>query len=150
MNTPAGPRSDQPDQSGHTDRRWPALLAPWSGHVPVIVELALYRWHDLYSQAINLPHRTAAEHAVRAQRLAVLCDRRARWWDVLAAWTYHRADYSVPFVYAHAAQRCATTDRDSARFWRETAADWTARAQGRPTSDAAGALSNHHELGIAS
>jgi hypothetical protein len=38
--------------------------------------------------------------------------------------------------------------RDDARFWTETAADWRARAEHRPTSDAAGALSNHADLGV--
>ncbi len=38
--------------------------------------------------------------------------------------------------------------QDDARFWRETAADWQARAEHRPTSDAAGALSNWAELGV--
>ena len=44
----------------------------------------------------------------------------------------------------------ADSARDDARFWREAAQDWQARADRRPTSDAAGALSNHHELEIAS
>ncbi len=144
MNTPAHLPVD------HAAVSRPALLAPSSGYVPAVVELALYRWQEQYGHALDLPDGTAAENAVRAERLALLCDRRARWWDVLAHWTYHRADWSVSFVYAHAAQHSAGKDRDSARFWRETAADWRARAEGRPTSDAAGALSNHHELGIAS
>ena len=128
--------------------RHDARHAPSTGYVPAVVELALYLWHDLYDHALGLPRGTAGEHAVRAGRLAVLFDRRARWWDVLAGWTYRRADWSVPFVYAHAAQGCAAKDRDMARFWRETAADWRARAEHRPTSDAAGALSNWDELGV--
>ena len=66
---------------------------------------------------------------------------------MLAAWSYRHGS-AVPLVYGHAAQHCASKDRDSARFWRETAADWRARAERRPTSDAAGALSNHHELEV--
>ena len=142
MNSTAHPHLD------HTAESWPALRAPSSGYVPAVVERALSRWEERYVQALDLPHRTAVEHAVRAERLAVLHDHRSRWWDVLAHWTYHRADWSVPFAYAHAAQHCAGKDRDSARFWRETAADWHARAIGVPTSDAAGALSNLHELGV--
>jgi hypothetical protein len=53
-------------------------------------------------------------------------------------------------VFAVAAIEAAASARDDARFWRETAEDWQARADRRPTSDAAGALSNHHELEIAS
>ena len=124
--------------------------ATTTGYVPAIVEAALRRWNVQYDQARDMVRRTDAEHAARAGRLAALCERRARWWDVLAAWTYHRADPAVPVVFGHAAQYCASKDRDSARFWRETAADWRARAEGRPTSDVAGALSNHHELGMAS
>ncbi len=145
MNTPIHPRLDHRD---HTGGLRAALFAPSSGYVPAVVELALYRWHELYDHALALPHRTAAEHAVRADRLAVLHDRRARWWDVLAHWTYHRAGYFVAYVYAHAAQACASHDRDTARFWRDTAADWRARAEHRPTSDSAGALSNWDELGV--
>ncbi len=121
-----------------------------TGYVPAIVDAALRRWDAQYDEARSLPKTTDAEHATRAARLAVLCERRARWWDVLATWTYHRADPSVPMVFGHAAQHCASKDRDSARFWRELAADWHARAVGEPTSDAAGALSNLHELGVAS
>ncbi|WP_297651268.1 hypothetical protein [Pseudonocardia sp.] len=40
------------------------------------------------------------------------------------------------------------TEQDRARFWRDSAADWQARAERRPTSDAAGALSNWAELGV--
>lgn len=127
-----------------------AATTTTTGYVPAIVEAALHRWNTLYAQAQSLPKGSDAEHAVRAARLGVLYDRRARWWDVLAAWAYHRADPSVPLVFGHAAQHCAGDDRDSARFWCELAADWHARAVGEPTSDAAGALSNHHELGIAS
>ncbi len=132
----------------HSDEDPPALRGPSSGYVPAIVEAALCRWNAQYDQARDLPKRTDAEHATRAERLAVLCDRRARWWDVLAHWTYHGADPSPPVVFGHAAQGCASADRDTARFWRELAADWRARAEHRPTSDAAGALSNWHELGV--
>ncbi len=149
MNTPTPYRPDHTRAHlDHPGGDWPALLGPSSGYVPVIVDAALSRWLQQYDQALDLPHTTAVEHAIRADRLAVLHDRRARWWDVLAAWTYHRSGWSVAFVYAHAAQTCASRDRDSARFWRDTAADWRARAEHRPTSDAAGALSNWHELGV--
>ena len=121
--------------------------AATSGFVPAIVDAALNRWQWQYLQALAMPTGADAEHAVRAERLAELTDRRSRWWDVLAAWTYRNGS-SVPFVYGDAAQHCASKDRDSARFWRESAADWWARAEHRPTSDAAGALSNHDELEV--
>jgi hypothetical protein len=121
---------------------------PSTGCVPAIVDAALARCFRDERRAAALPHRTDAEHAVRAARLAVVADRTARWWEVLARWTYTPAG-TVPLVFVHAA-RVADRLRDDARFWREAAADWTARAEHRPTSDAAGALSNHHELEIAS
>jgi hypothetical protein len=120
-----------------------------SGSVPAIVSAALNRWWCDYRLAAAMPARTDLDQAIRADRLAVLADRRARWWRVLANWTYSPAG-TVPLVFGAAADMSADKDRDSARSWRETAADWRARADHEPTSDAAGALSNHHELGIAS
>ena len=63
MNTPIHPRLDHRD---HADGSRAALFAPSSGYVPAVVELALSRWHELYDHALDLPHRTDAEHAVRA------------------------------------------------------------------------------------
>lgn len=122
---------------------------PSSGCVPAIVDAALRRCCDDRDHAFDLPRRTDAEQATRAARLAVVADRTARWWDVLARWTY-TLDAAVPLVFGQAAAITAARARDDARFWRDIAADWTARAEHRPTSDAAGALSNHHELEIAS
>src|SRR4051812_5472350 len=101
----------------HTDAcRFDARKVPSSGYVPAIVEAALRGWNVQYDQARDTARRTDAEHAARAARLAVLCERRARWWDVLAAWTYHHTDSSMPLVFGQAAQHCAGKDRDSARF----------------------------------
>lgn len=83
--------------------------------------------------------------AARALRLEQLHARQARWWAVLARASDPRA---VPFVYVEAVIRARTKAEENARFWRDTAADWTARAQGRPTSDCAGAMSNWDELGV--
>jgi hypothetical protein len=121
-----------------------------TGYVPAIVAAALGRHHVARSQAGALPTRTDTDHAARAARLAVVSERSARWWDVLSRWVYSPAGYPIPLVFGAAVLAAAASERDDARFWREAAADWTARAIGEPTSDAAGALSNHHELGIAS
>lgn len=86
-----------------------------------------------------------AERAARALRLEQLHTRQARWWSVLARVSEHR---TVPFVYVNAAIRAGRQDEESARFWRDTAADWTARALGQPTSDCAGAMSNWDDLGV--
>jgi hypothetical protein len=82
--------------------------------------------------------------AAYSAAMALLCARRAGWWRVLI--TNHR--YSLHPVYLRAAEIAHHKARDEARFWRETAADWQARAEHRPTSDAAGALSNWAALGV--
>ena len=117
-----------------------------TGYVPSIVDAALHRLDHAFRQAAALPTGTDAEHAVRARKLAVICGWRSRWWAVLARWVPSGDGHPIPLVFGTAALEAAASARDDARFWRDTAADWQARADHRPTSDAAGALSNHHEL----
>lgn len=115
------------------------------GSVPPIVDAAFHRLRLQLIAASELPAASALDHAARADRLAVLHDRAARWWRVL----YRHSPHGVPFLYVSAVGSAELHERDEARFWRETAADWRARAERRPTSDAAGALSNWAELGVA-
>jgi hypothetical protein len=89
----------------------------------------------------------ALGHAIRAEQLAEIYAREARWWAVLERHLYSSAS-TVPLVYGDAVIIARLALRDDARFWTETAADWRARAEHRPTSDAAGALSNHADLGV--
>ena len=110
----------------------------------VVTELA--ELDRAFAAAVAAPHGTDAENAERAARLALVCARRAGWWGLLARWAYQ--DQGVPRALAKAVVVARQADREDARFWRETAADWRARAGRRPTSDAAGALSNRHELGV--
>lgn len=119
-----------------------------AGFVPAIVAAALERWQTAYQQAAAMPDGTDLDRAVRADRLAILADRRARWWGVLARWVYSPAGSPTPTVFGEAAAGSEYDERDNARFWRDIAADWRARAGHRPTSDAAGALSNWDELGV--
>jgi hypothetical protein len=102
--------------------------------------------HRAEAMAMAMPHRTDAEHATRAARLALICARTAAWWGLLARNTYR--DPHLHSLYGRAAVVAEHTEKNTARFWRDAAADWTARAEHRPTSDAAGALSNWHELGV--
>ncbi len=97
--------------------------------------------------AYAMPHRTDWENVARASRLALICARTAGWWRVLAREIYH---FPSPHsrLFGLAVISAEHTERDRARFWRESAADWQARADRRPTSDAAGALSNWAELGV--
>ncbi|MFC5949764.1 hypothetical protein ACFQH9_15930 [Pseudonocardia lutea] len=115
------------------------------GSVPAIVDAAFHRLRWQLNAAYEIPNGSALDNASRADRLAVLHDRAARWWRVL----YRHSANGVPFVYVSAAGRAIQAAQEDARFWRETAADWRARADQRPTSDAAGAMSNWAELGVA-
>jgi hypothetical protein len=114
-------------------------------YVRRVVE-ALAELDRQHSEAAAMPHRSDAEHAARAARLALICARTAAWWGVLARETYR--DPTAHDLHGRAAVIAKHTEKDRARFWRDVAADWQARAEHRPTSDAAGALSNWHELGV--
>src|SRR3712207_2025417 len=77
---------------------------PSSGYVPAIVAAALRRWFTDHQQAASVVARTDTAHATRAERLAVLSDRAARWWDVLARWVYSPAGRPTPTVFGAAAR----------------------------------------------
>lgn len=113
--------------------------------IPAHIVTALAELDDAYDVAARMPHTGNVEHADRALCIARVCARRAAWWRVLAFWTY-RAGFDR--LHGRAALVAGTKERDRARFWRDTAAEWRARADRVPTSDAAGALSNWHELGV--
>ncbi|GAA2559649.1 hypothetical protein [Pseudonocardia hydrocarbonoxydans] len=113
--------------------------------IPTHIITALAGLDDAYAAAVAMPHRGNVEHADRALAIARVCARRAAWWRVLARFTY-RAGYHR--LHGKAALLASDTERDRARFWRDTAADWRARADRTPTSDAAGGLSNWAELGV--
>ncbi|MEV1296164.1 hypothetical protein [Pseudonocardia sp. NPDC049635] len=84
-------------------------------------------------------------HAARARRLAELHTRRARWWAVLE---HDTATNGVPVVYVQAVVTAVLDNERQARYWTDTADDWQALADGRPTSDIAGAMSNWTDLGL--
>jgi hypothetical protein len=132
------------------DRYIPAARRACNGYVPAIVAQALDRADAEWHRIARITDSGDLAHAVRAERLAVICTRRAAWWDVLARWTYHRTlhGHDMPPVFGTAAHAARSRELSDARFWSEIAADWRARAERRPTSDAAGALSNWDELGV--
>lgn len=116
---------------------------------PAVADRVSAATDDYYRQfqAVSATRPTTdAGRAERAEQLAMICARTAGWWRVLTTGT--RGDSTVHRVYRHAAIAAECQERDRARFWRDLAADWRARAEQRPTSDAAGALSNWHELGV--
>ncbi|MGE0300118.1 MAG: hypothetical protein AB7L91_18630 [Dehalococcoidia bacterium] len=92
------------------------------------VAAALDELADRYTDASALPKRTDSEHAHRAARLALVCARRAGWWRVLERRAYR--DPGTPSIYGHAALMARHREQDNARFWRQSAADWAARAAG--------------------
>lgn len=85
-------------------------------------------------------------HARRCAAMALISARRAGWWRVLT--TYYIRHGGLHPLFYRAALGALTRERSDARFWRESAQDWQARVDARPTSDAAGALSNWTELGV--
>lgn len=109
------------------------------------VEAALSRLDLLYVELDPAP-TTDAGWAARSAVLASLSARRAGWWRVLLV--DQRRTHALPAVADRAVRVAYRRARDDFRFWCESAADWQARAEQRPTSDAAGALSNWHELGV--
>lgn len=99
-----------------------------------------------YRVAAGMAHRTDADWAERSRALALIAAREAGWWRVLSRAAYR--DLGMDTVFGRAALIACETERNRARFFRDAAADWQARAEHRPTSDAAGALSNWRELGV--
>lgn len=97
-------------------------------------------------ELLRTPHGTDADNADRAARLALVSARITGVWRLIVAAAVE--DLTVPDVLRRAAVIAECDARQTARFWRETAHDWRARAEHLPTSDAAAALSNWHELGV--
>ncbi|MFC5993642.1 hypothetical protein ACFQE5_05375 [Pseudonocardia hispaniensis] len=96
--------------------------------MPIRVTAALDDLDEQYRAASELPMSTDIEHAHRAATLAVVCARRAGWWRMLECHAYRDPD--TLSVYGHAALLARTHERDAARFWRQSARDWAARAAG--------------------
>ena len=115
--------------------------------VPVarLVEAGLRRTSRAIRDAARPPAGDLRAHAARARRLAELHTRRARWWTVVERDT---ATNGVPAVYVEAVVTAVLDNEHQARYWTDTAADWQALADGRPTSDVAGAMSNWADLGL--
>lgn len=113
--------------------------------IPPHIVAVLAELDDAYDVAARMPHASNVEHADRALRIARVCARRGAWWKVLARWTYRAGFHRL---HGKAALTAGHKEQERARFWRDTAAEWRARANHRPTSDAAGALSNWAELGV--
>jgi hypothetical protein len=123
-------------------------MATTADHRAVLarIEAALDECEEQARQAFAMPYGTDEENAARSRRIAAVCARKAAWWRVLHRHT--ASTLATHRLYRLAVLAAAAEERGRARFWRDAAADWTARAEQRPTSDAAGALSNWHELAV--
>jgi hypothetical protein len=97
-------------------------------------------------ELLRTPHGTDTDNADRAARLALVSARITGAWRLIVAAAAE--DLTIPDVLRHAVVIAECDARQTARFWRDTAHDWRARVEHLPTSDAAGALSNWHELGV--
>jgi hypothetical protein len=75
--------------------------------------------------------------ANRAERLAVLYEREAAWWLVLARWVW-RSHPDGPRVFAQAASQTAYGHSERAAFWRDSASDWRRREAGLPVCSVIG------------
>lgn len=111
-----------------------------------LVEAGLRRTDRAIRDTARPPAGDLLAHAARARRLAELHTRRARWWAVLQRDT---TTNHVPVVYVQAVVTAVMENERQARYWTDTADDWQALADGRPTSDVAGAMSNWADLGLA-
>ncbi|MDN5914906.1 MAG: hypothetical protein L0I76_07330 [Pseudonocardia sp.] len=128
--------------TSHHDSTGPGAVVP----VTRLVHAGLNRAATAISQTSALRPTDDLGQAARARRLCELHTRRARWWAILRRVTV--ADLDIPAVYLCAVAIACVGAEGSARFWRDAADDWQARAEHRPTSDVAGAMSNWHELGL--
>jgi hypothetical protein len=81
-----------------------------------------------------MPVTSADARTARSDRMADIAEREARWWMVLARWTYAQAYQpgGVPLVFGRAVLRTIDDRTDRARMLRHAAADFRARAAGRP------------------
>ncbi|MBN9791165.1 hypothetical protein DMP17_21525 [Pseudonocardia sp. TMWB2A] len=133
MNAHPAPAAPAPDNT--------ATVIP----VARLVEAGLHRTDRAIRDTARPPAGDRLAHAARARRLAELHTRRARWWAILQRDT---ATNRVPIVYVRAVVTAVLDNERQARYWNDTADDWQALADRRPTSDVAGAMSNWADLGL--
>lgn len=123
---------------------------PETGPRPTVTRLVtagLDRTTGLIRHTADQRPSTPEGQRTRARRMQVLHSREARWWSVLERAAV--ADHTLAIVYLRAVVHAGGIAEEKARFWREAAEDWAAISEGRPTSDAAGAMSNWHTLDVA-
>ena len=86
--------------------------------VSALVWQGLDRSEAAFVRAARMPEHTHAARARRLGRLAAIYEREARWWGVLARWTYTR-QAGVPLVYGHATHAAKALAQSRARDYRD-------------------------------
>lgn len=99
--------------------------------VPELVTAGLDRCAAEYRMVLMRPAATHAERAARAERLAVLSKREARWWTVLKRWTYGPS-WDIPLIFGRAAILAAADATQRAHLYAGMAADYQRMAAGLP------------------
>lgn len=110
------------------------ITVPAGAAVPDLVERAMLRCSQEYGEALTLPHTSYIEQARRAERLAQVCERRARWWGVLLRWVFSPS-CTLPWVFGAAVLDARRREEDDARFWRQSATDWRTEHSARVIAD---------------
>ncbi|WP_181781323.1 hypothetical protein [Pseudonocardia pini] len=108
------------------------MSAPTVIPASVLVDRALTRLWRAKTAAFRMPYDTPAQSAARARTIADLFGRERHWWEVL---TRHSSS-EVAWPYRQAVIEASAKARGDAIFWNETAAFWTARANGATADEA--------------
>lgn len=132
-----------PDHIDHTTPVPPPLAATSTA---ARVEAALTALDRAFLTLERCPNGDDRGWAAYSTAMALICARRAGWWRVLLV--EDARTRALHPLHLRAAQIAHEKAQQDFRFWRDTAADWQARADGEPTSDTAGALCNRTELGV--
>jgi hypothetical protein len=103
-----------------------------AGWVPVLVQAGLRRCSEQRVLVSSMPVKSAGEWAARLERLAAVAGREARWWSVLATWTYRnsRRPGGVPLVFGRALFIAIEDREQRARLLGQMATDWRRREAG--------------------
>jgi hypothetical protein len=110
-----------------------------AGWVPALVQAGLRRCDEQRVLVSAMPVVSAGEWAARSERLAAIAGREARWWSVLATWTYrNNRSGSVPLVFGRALFMAIEDREQRARLLGQMATDWRRREAGEPVCDVIG------------
>lgn len=96
------------------------LVTPVTSETAEMVARAMRRCGEDFYQAAQLPTDTRAQQAIRADRLAEIAERRARWWAVLIRYVLSSGS-GASWVYASAALTAQRHEESEAKLWRDSA-----------------------------